>query len=88
MKNTKKELMIYYQGKSIGKIINPKIDHFDLYGIWMPERGVVYSQFVASIENGELVEVQIGEDDPSLKGTVEIEPEEEIEIKIRMEGKS
>jgi len=78
-----KELNIYWENSCIGKIINPKFDNFDLYGDWHPENGVVYDKFLSCLERDEQLEIIIGEGDEPFKGTVEIEPDDEIEIKMR-----
>jgi len=74
---------VWWYGKCVGFIINPTIDNFDFYGQWQPLQDSACKKFLEWIETDGEAEIKIGDDHSKLKGTVEIKPDEEIELKIR-----
>jgi len=80
---TEKKIPIRWYGKCVGFIINPTIDNFDFYGKWQPLQNSLCQEFLECIETHGEAEIKIGDDQSELKGTVEIKPDEEIDIKIR-----
>ena len=74
---------IKWHGKCVGFVIEPKVDNFDFYGKWQPLQNSLCNKFLESIEIHGEVEVKIGEHS-DIKGTIEIVPDDEIDIKICM----
>lgn len=80
---TEKDASVYWRGKLVGKIRNLDIDNFDVFGIWIPSSDAVTEEFRNEIEEtGEAV-IRIGLTEPKWLGTIEVAPDDEIEIKIR-----
>ena len=79
----KNKWTISWNGEVIGEIIDPKRDHFDIYGKWKPFNNAKVLEFLEEINSkGEAI-VQVGNSKPELLGTVEFIPDDEIEIKQR-----
>lgn len=77
-----KKYPVIWKGITVGEISNLKNDNFDVYGDWIPVKGDIVNDFVKEIES-EGVVVRIGTNDPALIGTIDIIPDDEIEVKIR-----
>lgn len=76
---------LFWEGSKIGVVSNPKVDNFDYYGPWQPtEDAELYKRFLAQVELEGGARVRIGEANSTLTGTVELEPDDEIQIKIRL----
>ena len=77
---------VFWNGKKVGTISNPKIDNFFYYGNWQPDESCdVYSEFLSAINNNEYgASVDIGEIGSKLAGYILVEPDEEIEIRTRL----
>jgi hypothetical protein len=79
-----KILPIYWNGRAVGHISSPNVDNFNFYGAWKPLIDEpAYNDFLAAIESDEGAPVLIGDEKPAMKGFVQIEPSEEIEIKLQ-----
>ena len=79
-----KRLPIYWQGKVVGQVEGLTGDNFDLYGRWLPDTGSpAHEEFIRRLEAEEQLEVRIGDGVPELRGTIDIVPEDMIEIKGR-----
>jgi len=75
---------LYWNGTKVGRITNPRFDNFDYYGAWTPTSSAeLYSKFLAKVEQEGGARVEIGEIASPLTGTVELRPDQEIEIKLR-----
>ncbi len=80
----KKSELVFWKNAVVGVIEEPKVDNFDFYGPWIPTSDLVlYSQFLLEVECEGGADVEIGEIGSPLRGTVELEPSNAIEIKIR-----
>ena len=76
---------VFWNGEVVGVVTEPKVDNFDYYGQWKPtEDGGLYEKFIEAIDEDGGAQIIIGDLESPLVGTVELEPDEEIEIKIRV----
>lgn len=76
--------ILYWNAKIVGSLVDPKADNFDFYGAWEPtEDKLLYESFLAQIDEEGGAFVEIGSVGSPLTGTVEVEPDQEIEIKLR-----
>jgi len=81
---TAKTEKIYWNGVLVGTITSPSFDNFDYYGGWSPiEDEELYSKFLKQVDEEGGAFVEIGEPNSKLTGTVELAPDEQIEIKLR-----
>ncbi len=76
------EVAVLWRGQEVGKVTNPKVDNFDLYGKWVPSDSALAKSFAARIESDGEIEVLVGAEDPPLRGVVEFIPSAEIEVKL------
>jgi hypothetical protein len=84
---SKKTETLYWQGRIVGVVSDPKVDHFDYYGSWQPTSDEnLYRQFLEQVDAEGGARVEVGEIGSPLSGTVELEPSDEIEVKIRAAG--
>lgn len=77
------EIAIFFDGALVGWIVAPKLDNFDMYGKWLAEEGDEHKFFLARLDEMGEVEVQIGQGQQVLIGTIEIIPRDEVDIKIK-----
>lgn len=78
------EQRLFWNAVHIGTVENFRIDNFDCYGIWNPRIDcAVYTDFINAVECEEGATVAIGSPESKLLGTVELVPDDEIQIKIR-----
>ncbi|MEK8016719.1 MAG: hypothetical protein VSS75_007605 [Candidatus Parabeggiatoa sp.] len=84
--SSENKLPVIWHEKSVGFIVNPKCDNFDLYGKWQPNQNSAYKKFLEWLETYGEAEVEIANNECQIqiRGTVETEPNEEIDIKVRM----
>lgn len=77
--------ILYWNGNIVGVISNAKVDNFDFYGTWRPTSDAnLYRQFLEQVAEEGGARVDIGEVGSPLTGTVELEPDDQIEVKIRI----
>ena len=75
---------IFWSGTLVGEIREAKFDNFDFYGLWNPKSAhPIYEEFLEAIDVEDGVWVAIGAPDSDLRGTVDLIPDEEINIKMR-----
>jgi predicted lysophospholipase L1 biosynthesis ABC-type transport system permease subunit len=75
---------VFWEGKRVGVVTNPRVDNFDYYGSWQPtDDNELYRRFLDQIDVDGGAKIEIGEIGSPLTGTVELEPDDEIEVKIR-----
>lgn len=75
---------LYWNGKKLGVIEQANLDNFDFYGRWQSTCDKdYYSSFLETVEQEGGAFVSIGGGDSQLTGSVEIEPSDIIEIKLR-----
>ncbi len=75
---------LFWNGKLIGAVSNPKVDMWDYYGSWQPTSDAdLYRQFLEQVDKEGGARVDIGHVGSPSTGTVELEPGDEIEVKIR-----
>lgn len=76
---------LFWNGKIVGVVLNPKIDMFDYYGSWTPTTDTdLYRQFLEQVDVEGGARVEIGQVGSPSSGTVELQPGDEIEVKIRL----
>ena len=76
---------VLWNGKVVGVVSNPNVDNFDYYGSWQPTSDdKLYQQFLKQVDAEGGARVELGEVGSPLSGTVELEPDDEIEVKIRV----
>ncbi|MEL7498758.1 MAG: hypothetical protein AAFN77_14210 [Planctomycetota bacterium] len=76
---------VFWNKEVVGVVTSPRVDNFDYYGNWIPtENRELYDRFIEAVEKDGGAQIIVGELDSPLVGTVELEPDEEIEIKIRV----
>ena len=76
-------LGILWDGKRVGCMIDSKVDNFDLYGKWIPEESDLVDDFLRALDEKGQLEVWIEGGENPLRATIEIEPVEQIEVRIR-----
>ncbi len=76
-------LPVKWDGVVVGSIIEPKVDNFDLYGKWVPSQSIETARFLELLGEGMQLDVQVGNNEPQIKGTIEAVPSIYIEIKMR-----
>lgn len=75
---------LFWDGKLIGVVSNPKVDMWDYYGAWQPTSDeAIYRKFLEQVEQEGGARVEIGKVGSPSSGTVELEPDNEIQVKIR-----
>jgi hypothetical protein len=79
---TKREPVIW-RGELVGHISDISGDMFDLYGTWTAGAGAATQSFVERLRAGEQLWVEVGTTEPITRGTVEEEPMEQINIRMR-----
>ena len=82
---TRNRQPIIWEGEVVGFVENLTADMFDLYGKWLPNTTTATQKFLSALRDGEQLWARVGEGQTSTLGTVEFEPEEQIDIKIRPE---
>jgi hypothetical protein len=82
--SSEKKIPVMWCQKCVGFILNLKCDNFDVYGKWQPNQNSAYKEFLELLETYGEAEVEVGNNEPKMRGTVEIVPDEEIDIKVRM----
>lgn len=76
---------IYWERELIGRVENASFDHMNFYGRWLVVASDdIYARFLSSIDTDEGASVTIDTEDSALRGVVQLEPADEIEIKLRM----
>ncbi len=76
---------LFWNGKIVGVISNPKLVNFDYYGSWTPITDTdLYRQFLEQVDMEGGARFEIGDVGSPLTGTVELEPGDEIDVKIRI----
>ena len=76
---------VAWNGQIVGYLSDVRNDMFDLYGKWTPLVGSVTDDFLTRLRSGDQLWVEIGQAEPILSGTVEEEPTDTIDIRIRVE---
>lgn len=84
---SKRTEALFWNGKLVGVVTNPKVDMFDYYGSWTPTTDTdVYRQFLeqSGLEGG--ARVEIGEIGSGHFGRVELYPDDDIgdEINVKI----
>jgi hypothetical protein len=79
---------IRWEGNVVGYIENLNFDNFDLYGKWKPVTSEATEKFLELLRAEEQLVVQVGSESANVIFTVEFEPTETIEIKIRPKTES
>jgi hypothetical protein len=79
---------LFWNGKPVGVVLNPKVDMWDYYGSWQPTSDeALYRQFLEQVDQEGGARVEIGDvgspSSATLSATVELEPGDQIEVKIR-----
>lgn len=75
---------LYWNGKKLGVIEQANLDNFDFYGRWFPTCDKdYYESFLVAVNQEGGAFVAIGRNESQLTGSVEIEPSDNIEIKLR-----
>ncbi len=79
---------LFWNGKIVGVVSNPNVDMWDYYGSWQPTADEdLYRQFLEQVDQDGGARVEIGEvglpSSATLSATVELEPGDEIQVKIR-----
>ncbi|MFM2421932.1 MAG: hypothetical protein RL291_462 [Pseudomonadota bacterium] len=79
---------LFWNGKLVGVVSNPKVDMWDYYGSWQPTSDeALYRQFLEQVDQEGGARVEIGEVGSPLSATqaatVELEPDDEIQVKLR-----
>jgi hypothetical protein len=74
---------VIWRDEVVGTVEDVRVDHLELYWRWIPSCSDTCKAFLEALHSGEQLEVRVGTEEPKLVGTVEIEPDEEIEIRIR-----
>lgn len=74
---------LIWRDQIVGYIKNINVDMFDVYGEWLPLDSNVTGEFLSLLQRGEQLWVQVGIDVATCRGTVELEPGKNIEIKLR-----
>ena len=78
---------VLWNGEVVGVVSNPNVDNFDYYGSWQPTSDdKLYRQFLEQVDSEGGARVELGEIGSPLYGTVELEPDDEIKVKIRVKG--
>ncbi len=76
---------LFWNGKIVGVVTNPKVDMFDYYGSWTPTADTdLYRQFLeqAGLEGG--ARVEIGRMGSGQFGRVELYPDDDIGNEINL----
>lgn len=76
--------MIYWQGVFIGKMINPVVDNFDIFGKWKPsENASQQASFTKQIDENEEAYICFGNVKSGFIATVSEVLDEYIDIRCR-----
>lgn len=75
---------VFWEGKQVGVVTNPCVDNFDYFGSWQPtDDNELYRRFLEQVDVDGGANIEVGEIGSPLTGTVELEPDDEIEVKIQ-----
>jgi hypothetical protein len=75
---------IFWKRAQVGVVTDPRFDNFDYFGSWRSTDDIeLYRRFLEQVQAEGGARVEIGEIGSALTGTVELEPDDEIEVKIR-----
>jgi hypothetical protein len=79
---TEFKLPIMWNEQVVGYVVSPKVDHFFLYGRWLPAPEGDSQAFLLALERGEQLKIVIGSDQPRIRATIEERPDQFIEMVI------
>ena len=79
----RQSLSLFFEGSLVGYVLDPKLDNFELYGSWRPVLGEGLSRFLQVLDQTGEASIAIGQAPDELRGLVEVEPDDEIQVKLR-----
>lgn len=79
-----RNLSLFFEGSLIGYVLDPNLDNFELYGAWKPVPGDGLSRFLQVLDQAGEASIVIGQAPDELRGLVEVEPDDEIQVKLRV----
>lgn len=79
-----RNLSLFFEGSLIGYLLDPSLDNFELYGAWKPVPGDGLSRFLQVLDQAGEASIVIGQAPDELRGLVEVEPDDEIQVKLRV----
>lgn len=78
-----KTLNVFFNDERVGSVVNPAVDNLELYGKWLPNSGEALDSLFQALETIGEATVELGErPNGGLWGTIEVFPDDVIEIKI------
>ena len=74
---------VYWNNLCVGCIVQMGVDNFCVYGKWYPAESPIYDAFLAELQAAGEAWVWFDPERPYPVATVDLEPDDEIEIKYR-----